>query len=912
MAKNLKLKIKNEQIAAAVSLGGLKEKLAKKKAEASAAAEPAAAVEPPKEVKATTKAKAKKPSTPTPTSAPVSADASETKAPRVRARTRSAFAEPDEAQMSEVSGEHFVESASSVPIQDEEIPSIEIYDVMEEDYPENVETVKEATIEAAQELPIEESVTEQPKAEEVIPPPVVQREAPVPVMIARRDPITRHAPVFTAPPERLGPTGRHVRDLLPKVKPRVEPARQQPSVPNVPTRDTGDKTAKPVKAKEAVTETEESEEAKKKSGKFKEYRDIKPTRTRTDAPTNFDSRARQGLRVDEEQQHWRRRRNKASRQQVEAPVRPTNLKVRIPITLKDLAGELKLKASQLIEKLFLQGIIATINDYLDDATSIQLLGEEFGCQITIDTSEEERIRITDKTIKEEISGAGSDDLCLRPPVVTFMGHVDHGKTSLIDVIRQTNRAAGEAGAITQHIGAFQCHTAIGNLTVIDTPGHEAFSAMRARGADVTDIVVLVIAGDEGIRAQTIEAINHAKTAGVTIVVALNKCDKPNFNAENVYRQLAEQDLLPEAWGGQIITVNCSAVTGEGITPLLEMLALQAEVLELRANPTSRARGAVIEVEMHKGLGATASVLVQNGTLRRGDAIVFGQFWGRVKTMRDDTGKEVKEAGPSAPVEITGLSGLPAAGQEFIVVANEREARDISEKRAQEHQKTRLQQAKPITMEGLFQKAAEVSKKVLTVVLRADVRGALEAMIVALQKIQSSKVDLNIIFSGVGEISESDVQLAATSGAIILGFHTQIESHADALVKQLGVKVRQHDVIFHAIDDMKVLMTGLLDKIEQENDKGKAEIKAIFKSSQLGNIAGCQVTEGSIFRNNRIRVMRNGEQIWKGGISSLRRINDDVREVTKGLECGIVLSGFQTPQVGDILEAYEVIYITQEL
>lgn len=343
-----------------------------------------------------------------------------------------------------------------------------------------------------------------------------------------------------------------------------------------------------------------------------------------------------------------------------------------------------------------------------------------------------------------------------------------------------------------------------------------------------------------------------------------------------------------------------------------MLALQAEVLELRANAHGRARGTVIEVELHKGLGATASVLVQNGTLRHGDAIVFDQYWGHVKTMRNDRGQNLKAAPPSTPVEITGLSGLPSAGQEFIVVENEREARDIAEKRMQENKQVRLQQAvKPMTMEGLMAKTADSAKKVLNVILVADVRGSLEAVKTALEKIHSSKVDLSIIATSVGEISESDVQMAATSGAVILGFHTQIESHAEVIVRQLGVKVRQHDVIFHAIDDIKELMAGLLDKIEQENEKGKAEVKAVFKSSQLGNIAGCIVTEGVIIRNNRIRVMRKGEMLWKGAISSLRRVNEDVREIQKGFECGIVL-GFQGIQVGDILEAYEITYITQEL
>jgi translation initiation factor IF-2 len=569
----------------------------------------------------------------------------------------------------------------------------------------------------------------------------------------------------------------------------------------------------------------------------------------------------------------------------------------------------------LISKLFLQGTVVTLNDLLEDETTVQLLGQEFGCDISIDTTEEQRIQITDKSIKEELQQADPSQLVLRPPVVAFMGHVDHGKTSLIDAIRNTNRIAGEAGAITQHIGAFLCKTAIGEIAILDTPGHEAFSAMRARGADVTDIVVLVVAGDEGLRQQTIEAIQHSKAAGVIIVVAINKCDKPNFNAENVYRQLSENELLPESWGGQTITINCSAVSGEGIPELLEMLALQAEVLELKANPHTRARGSVLESEMHKGLGAVATVLVQNGTLKRGDAVVFGQLWGRVKTMHNEFRQELQEAGPSTPVQITGLSGLPEAGQEFIVVKNEKEAREISAARSEGLRQSNLllQQKRRGTMESLVQQASEgAGKKFLNIVLRADVQGSLEALKNALLKIESDKVEVNIIFAAVGEVSESDVQLAAASKAVILGFHTQIESHAEPLVKQLNVPVRLHNIIYHAIDDIKIVMTGLLEKIPQETEKGKALVKATFKSSHTGIIAGCQVTEGAIHRNNNIRLIRDDQVIWKGTIASLKRVKEDVREVLKGLECGILLNNYSDIREGDILEAYEITYIEQKL
>lgn len=653
--------------------------------------------------------------------------------------------------------------------------------------------------------------------------------------------------------------------------------------------------------------------APRKAG-FKEFRDVKPQK-RSPEGQRFDSRDRQGLR-DSEDEGWRKRRPSQKMRMGEAEelvTRPKELSVRIPISIKDLASAMKLKASQLLAKLLMQGVVLTLNDLLDDETTIQLLGHEFECEIKIDRTEEERIRITDRSIKQEILDSPEASLVLRPPVVTFMGHVDHGKTSLIDKIRSTNVAAGEAGAITQHIGAFKCQTAVGAIAILDTPGHEAFSAMRTRGADVTDIIVLVIAGDEGIRPQTLEAIEQAKKAAVPIVVALNKCDKPNFNAETVYRQLADNDLLPETWGGTTITVNCSAHTGVGIKELLEMLALQAEILELKANPHSRARGSVIESEMHKGMGPVATLLVKNGTLRIGDSVVFDQHWARVKTMQDERGKDMTEAGPSTPVKITGLSGLPEAGSDFIVVKNEKEARDLSYERTLGKKHANMLLTKRAPIEALMQQGGEkIEKKTLSLILRADVQGSLDALKTSIMKISSKKVDINIISADVGEISESDIQLASASKAPIIGFHTQIESRADRLIKETKVIVKAHDIIYHAVDDIKAIMLSLLDKIPQETDTGTAEVKTTFKASQLGVIAGCLITDGTIKRNNHIRVIRNGEVVWKGAIASLRKVKEDVREMSKGHECGILLQNYNDVKEGDILQAYEITYLQQEL
>lgn len=637
-------------------------------------------------------------------------------------------------------------------------------------------------------------------------------------------------------------------------------------------------------------------------------RDKERAAGRSKEDRRFDARDRQGLR-DSEDEGWRKRRAIKGRN-AEPEFRPeSEITIRLPMVVKDLAAAMKLKVAQLISKLFMQGLTFTVNDSLDDETLVQLIGSEFGCTIHVDRSEEQRVAVTSNSIRQEIEAADPSELILRAPVVAFMGHVDHGKTSLIDAIRSSNRAAGEAGAITQHIGAFQAQTTVGPITILDTPGHEAFSAMRERGAEVTDVVVLVVAGDEGMRQQTIEALNQARAAGVQIVVALNKCDRPGFNAETVYRQLADHELLPESWGGQTICVNTSAVTKEGVQQLLEMIALQTEVMELRANPASRARGTVLESEMHKGLGATATVLVQNGTLRSGDSLVFDTCWARVKTMRNDVGQNLKEAGPSMAVKITGLSDLPDAGSEFVVVKNEREAREISEARV-EGLRRAAQAIKRPSMDSLLEQAQE--KKVLRLVVKADVKGSLEAVLNALSRIKSDKVSIEVVSSGVGEISESDVTLAATSKATIMGFHTAIEAHAADLVRERGITIKMHDIIYHLVDDVKELMRAQLDKVQREQELGVIEVRQTFRSSALGVIAGCQVIQGIVKRNSLIRVLRDNEVIWKGSIASLKRLKEDVKEVAKGYDCGVLLNGFSDFKEGDLLQAYEIEYIPQQL
>lgn len=866
--------------------------------------------------------------------------------PRVKARSHSAFEEAHQETLQEepesVVAEEEVIFVEEAPVEELPPPVEEIVQIVAEEAPQ------------AAPVQVEEPAPE--VKEEVIPPPA-PTPTPAPAPVAEKAPPSAAKPAaprkdkprhgaqpfvlmktFTQRREEeaarrqemqkptrapsaplLGPTGRHIRDLAPKEVER-KPRPAEAAAERHPPRERAEREA-PAGAREAgadgaarnpnkVLERGPVAEKGRAKNKLKEFEDLKPSKKAVKGVGPKE--ARPGQESDEGS--WSRRRAPKVKRVIneELTVRPKELSVRLPITIKDLAAQMKLKAAQLIQKLFLQGVVVTLNDALEDPTTVQLLGHEFEVNINIDTSEAARLRITDKTIKEEIAEAAEDNVTIRPPVAAFMGHVDHGKTSLIDAIRKSNIAHGEAGAITQHIGAFRCTTPAGDLAILDTPGHEAFSAMRARGAEVTDIVVLVVAGDEGIRKQTEEAIQHAKAAGVTIIVACNKCDKPNFDVEKVYRQLADMDLLPEAWGGQTITVNTSAITGEGIETLLEMIALQSEVLELKANPSARARGTVLESAMHKGMGTVATLLVQNGTLRAGDSLVFSQHWGRVKTLTNEHNERLEEAGPSTPVLVTGLSGLPEAGEEFIVVPSEKEARKIAEARQIGVRERSLHVSRAINLENLLQKASDKEKKILNLILRADVQGSVEALKVALEKIKSDKVDLNIILSGVGEISESDVQLAASSKAMILGFHTSVEMHAEPLLKQFGIVVRMHNIIYHAIDEVKDLMAGMLDKIAVEKEQGQALIQAVFKSSSLGKIAGCLVKEGTIHRNHMMRLIRNGKEIGKGSISSLKRLKDDVREVKAGVECGIVLNGMPEFEPGDILQAYEISYITQEL
>lgn len=575
---------------------------------------------------------------------------------------------------------------------------------------------------------------------------------------------------------------------------------------------------------------------------------------------------------------------------------PKKIIVRGTMTVGETAKLLHKDASEVIKKLMLLGVMATINQELDIET-IQLLAGDFGVEVEVKIPvEEDRF----ETIEEVDDEA---DLKERPPVVTIMGHVDHGKTTLLDAIRSTNVTGGEAGGITQHIGAYQVEINGKKITFLDTPGHEAFTAMRARGAQLTDITIIVVAADDGVMPQTVEAINHAKAAGLPIIVAVNKIDKPEANPDKVKQELTEYELVPEEWGGDTIFVNVSAKQKMGLEDLLEMILLVAEVNEYKANPDKRARGAVIEAELDRNRGPVARVLVQHGTLKVGDAFVAGNCFGRVRAMVNDRGRRLKEAGPSTPVEITGLTEVPQAGDPFMVFEDERKARSIADKRAITQRQSDLGANTRVTLDDLFRHIKEGEIKELNVIIKADVQGSVEALKGALEKIDIEGVRVKIIHSGAGAITESDVILAAASNAIIIGFNVRPDNQTKATAEQEKVDIRLHRVIYNAIEEIEQAMKGMLDPVYKESVIGHAEVRNTFKISKVGTIAGCMVTSGKITRSAETRLIRDGIVIYEGKIDSLKRFKDDAKEVAQGYECGITLDNYNDIKEGDVIEAF---------
>ena len=563
---------------------------------------------------------------------------------------------------------------------------------------------------------------------------------------------------------------------------------------------------------------------------------------------------------------------------------------------------MKVVPSVIVKKLFMQGKIVTVNQEIDYETA-----EEIALEFDILCEKEEVVDVIEELLKEEEED--EKKMKKRPPVVCVMGHVDHGKTSLLDAIRHTNVIGGEAGGITQHIGAYVVEKNGEKITFLDTPGHEAFTAMRMRGASSTDIAILVVAADDGVMPQTVEAINHAKAAGVEIIVAVNKIDKPSANVERVKQELTEYELIPEDWGGSTIFVPVSAKTGEGLEDLMEMILLTAEVLELKANPNRRARGLVLEAELDKGRGPVATVLVQKGTLRVGDAVAAGAAHGKVRAMMDDKGRRVKEAGPSMPVEILGLSDVPNAGEVLVGCGNDKEARSFEETFISQSKVKLLEETKSkLSLDDLFTQIQEGNLKELGIVVKADVQGSVEAIKQSLVKLSNDEVVVKIIHGGVGAINESDVSLASASNAIIIGFNVRPDATAKETAEREGVDIRLYRVIYNAIEDVEAAMKGMLDPVFEEKVLGHAEVRQLFKASGVGTIAGSYVLDGTFERDCSARIIRDGIVVYEGSLASLKRFKDDVKEVRAGYECGFVFNNFNDVKEGDQVEAYKMVEV----
>ncbi|YCH22718.1 translation initiation factor IF-2 [Pseudomonas sp. D1-3] len=616
--------------------------------------------------------------------------------------------------------------------------------------------------------------------------------------------------------------------------------------------------------------------------------------------------------IDEESDGFRRggrgksKLKKRNQHGFQAPAGPVVREVSIgeTITVGELAQQMSVKAAEVIKFMFKMGTPATINQVLDQETA-QLVAEELGHKVKLvsDNALEEQLAESLKFEGEAIS---------RAPVVTVMGHVDHGKTSLLDYIRRAKVASGEAGGITQHIGAYHVETERGMVTFLDTPGHAAFTAMRARGAKATDIVILVVAADDGVMPQTQEAVQHAKAAGVPIVVAVNKIDKPDANPDNIKNGLAALDVIPEEWGGDAPYVHVSAKMGTGVDELLEAVLLQAEVLELKAMPSAPGRGVVVESRLDKGRGPVATVLVQDGTLRQGDMVLVGSNYGRIRAMLDENGKPVKEAGPSIPVEILGLDGTPEAGDDMTVVADEKKAREVALFRQGKFREVKLARAHAGKLENIFESMGQEEKKTLNIVLKSDVRGSLEALQGSLSTLGNDEVQVRVVGGGVGGITESDANLALASNAVLFGFNVRADAGARKIVEAEGLDMRYYNVIYDIIEDVKKALTGMLGSDVRENILGIAEVRDVFRSPKFGAVAGCMVVEGTVYRNRPIRVLRDDVVIFEGELESLRRFKDDMAEVRNGMECGIAVKSYNDVKVGDKIEVFEKVQVARSL
>lgn len=693
--------------------------------------------------------------------------------------------------------------------------------------------------------------------------------------------------------------GAKAKKAAPGGKPAAKPAAPTPSpadVPPPPPEDEGRRRNKKKKKGSGKGGDEEAASGKGRGRGRREREVFEPDRS-----------AKGRSRRDKDKGRRRDSREAAKPETTVPKAAKRIIRMSDSITVGELAKRLGVKANDLIRELMRQGQMVTINHPLDYDTAV-LLAAEYHYEVENVAFDEESI-LEHSATKGEETGANAE---FRPPVVTIMGHVDHGKTSLLDAVRETQVTAGEAGGITQHIGAYDVELHGQKVTFLDTPGHEAFTSMRARGAKVTDIVVLVVAADDGVMPQTKEAINHAKAAEVPIVVAINKIDKPEANPDRVKQELTEYELVPEEWGGQTIYVEVSAKQHKNLSQLLEMLLLQAEVMELKADPTVRAKGTIVEARLDKGRGSVATVLVQEGTLHPGDAIVAGLYHGRVRTMNNYLSKAVKAARPSDPVEVTGLTGVPDAGDSIYALEDEKTAKEVAQHRQQKQREAKLAKSSKISLDQLYARIQEGDVKELKVIVKADVQGSAEAVKDSLQKLSTDACRLAVIHTGVGGIIESDITLASASDAIILGFNVRPAPKAKSLAESEGVDIRLYNVIYHAVDDVRNAMEGMLAPTLQERYLGRAEVRQTFHVSRIGTIAGCYVVDGKLYRNGKVRLLRDDVVQWEGGISSLKRFKDDVKEVSTNYECGITLEGFNDVKEGDVIEAFEMVEVKTSL
>jgi len=765
-------------------------------------------------------------------------------------------------------------------------PPVSAEPLLEKPLEEQPERPKKPPVEILEPLPSPEQKAQGPITEEVAPERKKEEKGKEPLK-----PAPKPIPGPTQIKERFAPKRK-------RAKHKEEPAQiiKKPELPPVligePEVSAETAESKPKKKRILISDVEPSVEKIFRKKPKRETRAISPS------PKAFHKKERKIFREERVEPVF------AKKTEITVP-KAIKRKIKIAelITVGELAKKMGVKASAVIKKLWELGLMATINQAIDIDTA-QLASEEFGYEVEKVSFDEEEL-----LAREEDDAA---NLHHRPPVITVMGHVDHGKTKLLDAIRQTNVTAAEPGGITQHIGAYHVNLPQGEIVFIDTPGHEAFTAMRARGSQITDIVVLVVAANDGVQEQTIEAINHARDAKVPIIVAINKIDLPEANPEVVRRQLSEKGLISEEWGGDTIFVEISAKQKINIDKLLEMILLQAEVLELKANPDKLARGVIIESRLDKGQGPIATVLIQEGTLTVGDPFVTGQIFGRVRAMLDDKGKKIKKTGPSHPVEVMGFPETPHAGELFVVVSEERKARMLAEYRQQKERQLELAQGSKVTLENLYDKIKQDEFKELKIIMKADVHGSIEALREALSGLISKEIKLNIIHSAVGAIGESDVMLALASNAIIIGFNATPDQKTQSLAQTEKVEIRTYSIIYDIIEDIKKAMEGLLTPLQKEKSMGRAEVLQAFSVSKVGTIAGSKVVEGKMVRGALARVLRNSTTVYEGKIASLKRFKDDVKEALTGFECGIQLENFNDVQSGDTIEAFIVEEVAQKL